>query len=356
MPTSHRRSLALALCAATLLPAAAGGLASGAETPIAGKKLSLGGEAGAKSARFKFQSEKDQAPLAALPDPTAGFELLVRGTGAGAGRSELVRIEPDAGLWKLLGKPTSPKGWQYKDKTGSRGGLRKVRIEKGGLSIEAKGTGWSFVPAGPQGSVQVAVGIGTESFCAEFGGDVKKDEPGRFDAKKAPAPAACELEVCGNGSLDAGETCDDGNLVDDDGCSNTCCAGEAFASTFAAIHDAVVVGYGCTEGFCHGDVDPPGGELVLLPDVAYANLVGVDSVGIPGTLRVAPGDADASFLYDKLAAATNGTSPAFGQPMPLSGGALSTDELAAVRLWIEGGAPEAGTVAETGELLGVCLP
>lgn len=352
MPRSHRRSLALALCAGMLLPAAA----SEAETPIAGKKLSLGGEAGAKSARFKFQSEKNQAALAALPDPSAGFELLVRGTGAGAGRSELVRIEPDAGLWKLLGKPTSPKGWQYQDKTGSRGGLRKVRIEKGGLSIEAKGAAWSFVPAGPQGSVQVAIGIGAESFCAEFGGDVKKDEAGRFDAKKAPAPAACELEVCGNGSVDPGEACDDGNLVDDDGCSNTCCAGDFFASTFEAIQAVVVTGYGCTEGFCHGDVDPPGGELLLLPDVAYGNLVGVDSVGIPGTLRVAPGDAEASFLYEKLAAATNGTTPAFGSPMPLAGEALSADELEAVRLWIEGDAPETGTVPGTGERLGVCLP
>jgi cysteine-rich repeat protein len=350
------RSFLLVLSWLALLPGAASGGASGQGAPIAGKKVSLGGEAGAKSARFAFQSEKDQAPLLANPDPTQGFELLVRGTGAGAGRSELVRIEPDPSLWKLLGKPASPKGWQYKDKTGSRGGVRKVRFEKGALSIEAKGTAWSFVPAGAQGSVQVDVKVGADRLCAEFGGEVKKDEAGRFEAKKAPAPAACELEVCGNGSVDAGEACDDGNLVDDDGCSNTCCAGEAFASTFTAIHDAVVVGYGCTEGFCHGDVDPPGGELVLLPDVAYANLVGVDSVGIPGTLRVAPGDAAASFLYDKLAAATNGTSPAFGQPMPLSGGALSTDELEAVRLWIEGGAPEAGTVAGTGELLGVCLP
>jgi hypothetical protein len=188
-------------------PVAAGAHAEG--TPVAGKKVALGGESGAKSARFSFQSEKDQAPLLASPDPTTGFELLVRGTGAGAGRSELVRLD-DPSLWKLLGKPTSPKGWQYKDDSGARGGVRKVRLEKGQLKIDAKGPLWSFVPDGPQGSVQVAVKIGAEWVCAEFGGTVKKDEAGRFDAKGAPAPAACELDVCGNGTLDAGEACDDG--------------------------------------------------------------------------------------------------------------------------------------------------
>jgi len=28
--------------------------------------------------------------------------------------------------------------------------------------------------------------------------------------------------VCGNGTLDAGEQCDDGNTADGDGCSATC--------------------------------------------------------------------------------------------------------------------------------------
>ena len=358
MSASRCRSVVLAL-ALGVVPLSAGPARGGqqvSETPIAGKKLSLGGEAGAKSARFKFQSEKEQAPLVALPDPTEGFRLVVRGTGDGAGRSELVQIEPDPALWKALGGAASPKGWQYKDKAGTRGGLRKVRIDKGGIAIDAKGPNWSFVPAGPQGTVQVAVRIGLAWVCAEFGGEVKKDEAGRFEAKAAPAPAACELVFCGNGAVDEGEACDDGNLVQTDGCSNSCCAGEGFDSTFAAIQHVVIGGYGCTEGFCHGDVDPPAGELVLLPDVAYDNLVGVDSFGLPGTLRVAAGDAEASFLYDKLQAGTNGTQPAFGQPMPLVGDALSADELEAVRLWIEGDAPETGTVEGTGELLGVCLP
>jgi cysteine-rich repeat protein len=34
--------------------------------------------------------------------------------------------------------------------------------------------------------------------------------------------ATCKLEACGNGVLDAGEQCDDGNKVSGDGCSATC--------------------------------------------------------------------------------------------------------------------------------------
>ena len=37
----------------------------------------------------------------------------------------------------------------------------------------------------------------------------------RFDAGDAQA-------VCGNGTVEAGEDCDDGNRFNDDGCSNTC--------------------------------------------------------------------------------------------------------------------------------------
>jgi hypothetical protein len=87
--------------------------------------------------------------------------------------------------------------------------------------------------------------------------------------------------------------------------------------------------------------------------VAYDQLVGVESTEVPGLLRVKAGDAELSFLYEKLASATP---QGFGSRMPLGGDPLTTQELEAVRLWIEGGAPETGTVDGTGELLGVCLP
>ncbi|GIV04383.1 MAG: hypothetical protein KatS3mg015_3213 [Fimbriimonadales bacterium] len=44
------------------------------------------------------------------------------------------------------------------------------------------------------------------------------------------------FERCGNGQLDAGEQCDDGNLDDDDGCLSTCVparCGDGFVASFA---------------------------------------------------------------------------------------------------------------------------
>ena len=36
-------------------------------------------------------------------------------------------------------------------------------------------------------------------------------------------PIACfRAQLCGNGNVDTGETCDDGNMDGDDGCSATC--------------------------------------------------------------------------------------------------------------------------------------
>ncbi len=51
---------------------------------------------------------------------------------------------------------------------------------------------------------------------------------------------------------------------------------------------------------CHGAEPTDSVSLDLRPDASYAELVGVDSEGRPGTARVAPGAPDASFLLDKL--------------------------------------------------------
>ena len=36
------------------------------------------------------------------------------------------------------------------------------------------------------------------------------------------ATSTCTYTACGNSYLDSGETCDDGNIVNSDGCSSTC--------------------------------------------------------------------------------------------------------------------------------------
>jgi hypothetical protein len=90
----------------------------------------------------------------------------------------------------------------------------------------------------------------------------------------------------------------------------------------------------CTQ--CHTDQGrvPPLG-LVLRPEVAYAQLVGVSSAQKPGAVRVIPGDADNSYLVHKL----EGHSAIVGQRMPRTAGPFLTEgQMLIIRRWIDQGA------------------
>lgn len=92
----------------------------------------------------------------------------------------------------------------------------------------------------------------------------------------------------------------------------------------------------CALSGCHtgpsGDALPAGMDLASA-DASFANLVGVASVQDPARLRVAPGDADASYLVHKI----EGTA-ATGARMPLGGTALDPATIDAIRAWIDAGA------------------
>jgi hypothetical protein len=136
--------------------------------------------------------------------------------------------------------------------------------------------------------------------------------------------------------------------------------GETFDSTFKAIQKVVFEKRSCTNVLCHGNINMPAGMLDLSPDVAYDNLVEAHSSEVDLS-RVKPGDTAGSYLFSKLAAATDPSQvpPGFqitGAPMPNGLPPLTADELKAVRLWIYAGAPKDGTVPETDTLLNACLP
>jgi hypothetical protein len=131
----------------------------------------------------------------------------------------------------------------------------------------------------------------------------------------------------------------------------------SFPSTFAAIQKVIFENRGCTNSVCHGS-DVATGGLDLRPDVAYDNLVNQPSQTVPGWFRVFPGQRDRSLLFQNVAAKTlpdQFTAPL--RPMPLDPlPPVSTNELEALRKWIEAGAPRDATVAGTGDLLDACLP
>jgi hypothetical protein len=172
---------------------------------------------------------------------------------------------------------------------------------------------------------------------------------------------ACALAACsGEGGGGSGGPDAPSPNVDPapppDGCS------QSFDSTFAAIEQIVFQGQGCAEEACHGSARE--GGLDLRPGLAYANLIEAASTSSRHP-RIQPGEPGESFLYLKLLAATRpGAVAVAGSPMPLGREPLSEERLEALRLWIEGGAPETGSLGDGSfgssdrfaELLGACLP
>jgi len=351
----------LVVCGLLLLAPSAG--AHLATFPIAADSVSIQTQGDPSTWQFEFSTSGQEA-LQLLHDPAVdGSSLLVRGTGANAGRTTLIRLDtahwqPDAGTG----------GYLYTDLTGHEGGVTSIALAPGSLSITAAGADWPWQIAGAQDSVWVEFWIGEELFCAEFSGanaTISANAAGQFAGTVAAAPLACEEPVCGNAVHELGEECDDGNFDNGDGCTDQClqaaCTSSQYASTWEAIQ-SIIIGDTATEGyqcnFCHGAV-PVGNTLVLTPDVAYQNIFNVPSANFFTDHKIVePAEPAASFLYQKLEAAHHGEllPPGQGNGMPPIGTPLSHEHLEAVSKWIRGGAPETGVVDGTAELLAACLP
>lgn len=107
-------------------------------------------------------------------------------------------------------------------------------------------------------------------------------------------------------------------------------AAQTLEPTLASIQRNVFTPV-CTT--CHAGAAAPLG-LRLEEGVAFAMLVNAPSVEQPALLRVTPGNADVSYLIQKL----EGTA-AVGARMPLNGPPLPPDTIAVIRQWIANGAP-----------------
>lgn len=127
-----------------------------------------------------------------------------------------------------------------------------------------------------------------------------------------------------------------------------------YESTWEGIYEQIFVQQQCADGPCHGSNAAAG--LDLSPEVAWANIHEIPSQTFDLDL-IEPGTPMDSYLYLKVLAKLDpeGVEIA-GGAMPTGNGALSTDDIELLRLWIKNGAQEDGTVAGTAELLGACLP
>ncbi len=104
-------------------------------------------------------------------------------------------------------------------------------------------------------------------------------------------------------------------------------AGPGPAVTFTQVY-AQVIQANCS---CH-TLGASGGLQMGSANSAYANLVNVTSAGYAPAIRVVPGAAARSLLFDKV------TGNRFGNQMPLGNPALSGAQVSLIQQWIDGGA------------------
>ncbi len=96
---------------------------------------------------------------------------------------------------------------------------------------------------------------------------------------------------------------------------------------------------GCAVAGCHTGNEP---EALLRLDPGWVHdpelgAVGVASLEAPGLLRIAPGDAQGSYLVAKLEGRQDDVG-GFGEPMPAGAPPLSDEVITLIRSWIDDGA------------------
>lgn len=139
---------------------------------------------------------------------------------------------------------------------------------------------------------------------------------------------SCEGRRCGDdgcggvcGVCDEDELCDEGRCVD--------------GGTLSYERDVMPIWrhHGCASAGCHGSAGPSEGLDLSTAASGYAGLVDRPSRQCRGMELVDPGDAEDSYLMNKLL----GVGMCSGTRMP-RGGRLTADQIDVVRAWIEGGA------------------
>jgi hypothetical protein len=135
-------------------------------------------------------------PLFALPatDPGVAASTFEVVDTAGDGGDDVYDL--NGGQWKGLGTPAGSKGWKY---TGAGTAadpcklvLVKPKLIKAVCKDGVAGGGITVSPpfAGDAGAV---LAIGSDRYCADFGGTAVKNDATQVKRKDAPAPGACPV-------------------------------------------------------------------------------------------------------------------------------------------------------------------
>ncbi|HZR83141.1 MAG TPA: PQQ-dependent sugar dehydrogenase [Candidatus Binatia bacterium] len=192
-----------------------------AATPVAGDALVIRDVAHPRGAKIIVDALLPAAP--ALDPRSAGATFEVVGDADADGATGIVALR--AVHWRAVASP-SGSGYEYDD-PGASNGIRRATLlpDVGGLRLRVVGAGPAipFRIRHPHAAVDVRFAVGSTAYCARFA-SFAQNGPLKIAARNAPAPAACAARRarCGNLLVEAGEECDDGDVVDGDGCASDC--------------------------------------------------------------------------------------------------------------------------------------
>lgn len=159
---------------------------------VPGRKLSLKDADDPSKRKLALELKDPALVLDPALDPTAGGAALQLFNSNGSG--ELACLPLPAAGWKRKGA-----GFVYKDARQLAGPCKSAKLAAGKLEVACDGKsgalGYSLDEAA-QGSLAARFASAPQTFCAQFGGSVEKDQgvasgKAAFLAKAAPAPAVC---------------------------------------------------------------------------------------------------------------------------------------------------------------------
>ncbi len=151
-------------------------------------------------AKGSFPGDAFPLPAAGGPvDPTvSGAELRVFDTIFGAGGDETFTL--DSSGWTGLGNPAGASGYKYKGKQAvpvddtCKIVLIKESVIKAVCKSKTGGVTLTTPFGGPQGIILgIPAGSAAFRYCAEFGGEEKKNDFKTMKRKDAPQPGACSV-------------------------------------------------------------------------------------------------------------------------------------------------------------------
>ncbi len=180
--------------------------AAATPVPVGGKKLLIKdrpGDATKRVVTVQLQDAAIDTSLATGIDPVADGATLQLYNANGSGESVCLALPSVAESWRATGKAAQPT-YRYRDRFFTNGPCSTAQVKHGKfvkVSCRAKASPIGYSLDEPsQGAVAVRVTSGATTWCAVFGGRVRRDsgtDPpvdrgrGQFNATGAPAPVAC---------------------------------------------------------------------------------------------------------------------------------------------------------------------